>query len=74
MKRDLKGRFFADENELFAAVREAWEGLSMDRINKLWASFLARCQVCIELGGACLNGHWGRVKEVRKEMERTGRH
>jgi hypothetical protein len=74
MKRALKGRFFANEDELFAAVSEAWEGLSMGRINKLYASFLARCQVCIELGGACLNGHWGRVTEVREEMERTGRH
>jgi hypothetical protein len=72
MKHNLKGRAFVDENDLFTAVSEVWERVSMDRINKLCASFLARCQVCIELGGACLNGHWSRVTEVRDEMERTG--
>jgi hypothetical protein len=36
----------------------------METINRLCASFRPTGQICMALGGACLNGHWSRVTEV----------
>jgi hypothetical protein len=55
VKKKLKGRRFADEGELFKAVSEAWDSIEMTTINNLVNSFPARCQVCVEVNGACLN-------------------
>jgi hypothetical protein len=69
VKKRLRGRRFANEDELFAAMSEAWNAIPMKKINKLVQSFLARCKVCVDLGGHCLNGHWGLTKKARKEMD-----
>jgi hypothetical protein len=60
----LKGRRFQNADELFLAVQEAWDTIPEIEIDKLVGTFRARCQVCVELGGARLNGHWRRVHEI----------
>jgi hypothetical protein len=65
----LRGRRFADDKALFAAMSRAWDAIPMKKINKLVDSFPGRCKVCVDLGGRCLNGHWGLTKKAREEMD-----
>jgi hypothetical protein len=58
-KQDLKGRAFVDESHMFTAV-----SLILYQRPGNGYLFDVRSQVCIELGGACLNGHWGGVTEA----------
>jgi transposase len=69
VKRLLRGKQFDNEDELFDAMSAAWDSIPMDWINKLCRSFPARCTVCIELDGHNLNGHGGRVMQVREALE-----
>jgi hypothetical protein len=68
VKKKLKGMRFADQNQLFKAVCEAWNAIELETVNSLVHSFPARCQVCIEVGGDYLNQHWARVGKVQGEM------
>jgi hypothetical protein len=61
LKKRLKGRLFTTADELFAALEAEWNAIPNVLIDKFWSSFPARCQVCANLGGECLNGHWKEV-------------
>jgi hypothetical protein len=65
---------FNDQDELFAAISRAWDSIEMGTINALVNSFRARCRVCVELNGGCLNRHWKRVSKVAEQLanESTG--
>jgi hypothetical protein len=69
IKRKLKGKKFANAKELFAAVSREWDAISVNIVQNLYSSFPARCKVCIELNGGCLNQHWTRVRELHKQDE-----
>jgi hypothetical protein len=64
VKRKLKGRRFADGDELFAAMSQAWGETSQEEIDHLCSSFNARCQVCIKHQGQSLNRHWHEVHAI----------
>jgi transposase len=61
MKNKLKGQKFRDTEHLFQAITAAWNAIDMTTVNNLCASFPRRCSVCIQIGGASLNGHWTEV-------------
>jgi hypothetical protein len=64
LKKQLKGRYFRSEDDLFAALQEEWRRIPDELIDNYWTSFRFRCQVCLELNGESLNGHWKRVHEL----------
>jgi hypothetical protein len=68
VKAKLRGQRFRDADELFAAVSAAWDSIDMGLVNDLVRSFRARCRVCVEVDGQCLNRFWDRVTEVGKEL------
>jgi transposase len=67
-KELVKGRRFNDEDDLFAAISEAWDSIPLDTVNRLVNSFRARCRVCLELNGGCLNRHWQRVSKLAEQL------
>jgi hypothetical protein len=71
-KEPVKGMRFNDEDELFAAISQAWDSIDVDTVNRLVNSFRARCPVC--LGGCCLNRHWKRVSKVAEQLARQTAH
>jgi hypothetical protein len=73
-KEPVKGMRFNDEDELFAAVSQAWDSIPINIVNGLVNSFRARCRVCVELGGGCLNRHWRRVSKVAEQLARQAAH
>lgn len=66
MKAKLRGRKFTNADSLYNALSIAWSSISEETIHNFYSSFLARCQVCLEINGNCLNGHWN---EVHKKHE-----
>ena len=64
----LKGKRFKNREELILAVKEQWEKIPMDIINKLISSWQARLIVCERIGGRCLNGHWGEVHQEHQRL------
>jgi hypothetical protein len=67
-KELVKGRRFIDEDDLFAAISEAWDSIPLHTVNRLVNSFRARCRVCLELKGGCLNRHWQRVSKQAEQL------
>jgi hypothetical protein len=68
VKAMLKGQRFKDPNELFTAMSAAWDSIDMPWVNVLTRTFRARCRVSVDVGGSCLNRHWGRVKAAGREL------
>jgi hypothetical protein len=69
-RRKLRGLWFVNGDALFAAIFHIWEEIPRDVVNNLCWSFPARCQVCVELSGGSLNGHWRKVHRVHHELDR----
>jgi hypothetical protein len=69
VKRRLRGRRFRNADELFAAIKAEWEAIPQATIDNLCSSFKARCQVCKNLGGECLNGHWKEVHRLHHSVD-----
>ena len=61
LKQKLRGKNFTSEDELFNALSDAWNNLSNEEVHNYWESYWARCKICLEIGGASLNGHWNEV-------------
>ena len=57
-----------DEDTLFGLLERTWESISDDIVTNLTNSFLARLNICLKYHGACLNGRWGEVRHLEKEM------
>lgn len=70
MKSKLSGRKFTNSDSLYNVLSIVWSSISEDIIHNYNSSFLARCQICLEINGECLNGHWGKVHE-KHESYRT---
>jgi hypothetical protein len=62
IKRRLKGRRFANGDELFDALSREWADIYPEAINNLCSSFKSRCEVCAKHEGASLNGYWPEVR------------
>lgn len=62
IKNIIRGQEFNNADELFAAVKAAWDSLTESDILELVTSFNARLEVVITHKGSSLNGLW---KEVR---------
>jgi transposase len=71
IKRELAGKEFANPNQLFAAIQQVWGTIEPEKIDNLVGSFRARCQVCLNLDGACLNGHWNEVHREHHKNDPT---
>jgi hypothetical protein len=69
IKRKLKGRRFANADELFAALSQEWEAIPQEMIDDFCSSFRARCQVCVNHGGQSLNRHWGEVHAIHHPIQ-----
>jgi hypothetical protein len=69
IKRNLRGRKFADKEELFKAAQDEWKKIPGHVIRNLVGSFLARCEMCVKLNGACLNGHWREVHRLHHQAD-----
>jgi hypothetical protein len=67
-KHQPRGIRFNDEEDLFDGISRAWDSIEMTTINRLVNSFRARCRVCVELNGGCLNRHWRRVSKVAEQL------
>jgi hypothetical protein len=59
LKRAIRGRRFANPDDLFAALSTAW-----DVIQNVLSSMPARCIVCVAHDGESLNGRWREVHPV----------
>jgi hypothetical protein len=70
IKRKLKILRFANADPFFTAIFQVWDEILQDMIDNLCGSFPARCQVCVELSGSSLNGHWREVHRVHHEPDR----
>ena len=42
-------------NELIDAVKQSWNAISFEIINKLYSSFIRSCYLCLENHGKCIN-------------------
>jgi transposase len=69
IKRQLKGRRFANADDLFAAISQEWQAIPQDMIDRFCSSFKARCQVCVNHHGASLNRHWSEVHDLHHPEE-----
>jgi hypothetical protein len=74
IKRMLKGLRFANADALFAAIFQVWEEILQDVIDNLYGSFQGRCQVCVELSGSSLIGHWREVHRMYHELDHENVH
>lgn len=63
LKNRIAGVKFTDADQLFQRLQTEWARIPDSVIHNAYSSFLARCQVCVNIGGENLNGHW---KEVHK--------
>ena len=63
IKNRLAGRNFQNRDELFDAILFEWNAIPNYVIHNIYQSFWARCIVCINHNGECLNGHWNEVKK-----------
>ena len=64
LKRKLVGVQFESKEELYEKLSEEWENIPSEIIENHYSSFIARCSVCIDNNGNCLNGHWNEVSKV----------
>jgi transposase len=64
IKRRLKGRRFANADELFAAISQEGQAIPQDMIDRFCSSFRARCRVCANHRGQSLNRHWPEVHAI----------
>jgi hypothetical protein len=64
IKRKLKGKRFRTADELFGALKRAWDEIPQELLDNLVRTFLARCHMCIELDRAYLNGKCRRVHQI----------
>jgi hypothetical protein len=69
IKRNLRGRRFANADGLFIAVEQALARIPHPEIDDLVSSFPARCQVCVNWNVAALNGHWNEVHMLRHQSD-----
>jgi hypothetical protein len=71
LKAPLKGKSFRDADELFDELSHSWDEISPEFIRNTYESFPARLQVCIDLSGLSLNGHWADVHRIHHRNEPT---
>ena len=64
LKKKLAGVQFKSKEKLYERLSEEWEKIPSETINHYYSSFQARCSVCINHNGNCLNGHWNEVSKV----------
>jgi hypothetical protein len=69
IKRIFRRRRFVDADELFTEISQAWDQIGQEVIDNLCSGFVARCRVCIDVGGKGLNGHWRAVHRIHHEMD-----
>jgi hypothetical protein len=74
VKAKLRGQIPDDADQLFAAVSAAWESIDNGLGNALVMTFRARCRLCVEVDGYCLNRSWDGVREVGRELADTTPH
>lgn len=60
-QKESRDRRSRNKNESFQAAQDKWANIPGRVIRNLVGSFFARCKVCMELEGQCLNGHWRHV-------------
>jgi hypothetical protein len=61
LKMKLIGHVFTSPDELFDFLSNEWNALPTELIDNYCSSFTARLEICVELKGECLNGHWKAV-------------
>jgi hypothetical protein len=64
IKRKLNGERFRTADKLFSAFERAWDEIPQELLDNLVGRFLGGYRVCIELNGACLNGHWRKIHQI----------
>lgn len=64
LKGKLAGVKFKDQDELFDRLVKEWNDIPTSVINNIYSSFQARCIVCMNHNGECLNGLWKEVKKI----------
>jgi hypothetical protein len=69
IKKKLSGQQFNTQDELFEAIRNAWNSIDQIEIDKLITSFEARCHVVIQINGSSLNGHWRKVHRLHQAID-----
>lgn len=67
IKRELAGKTFRTEEELFDAVEALWNSMPNDFVDEFYRSFQARCIVCMQHNGESLNGKWSKVKRIHNQ-------
>lgn len=70
IKKRLEGQKFTDRNQLWNSILFEWNSIPDQIIHNIYQSFWARCLVCVQQNGECLNGHWTDVKHTHN-MYRT---
>lgn len=73
MKGKIRGTRFNNSDELFNRLQMEWNSIPDNVIHSCYSSFLARCQVCVEINGESLNGHWKKVNK-KHDLYRTRLH
>lgn len=68
IKNQLRGKSYSSPKALFNAVEATWLNISDEMIHNYWSAFRARCIVCAQLQGKCLNGHWKEVTAVHESL------
>lgn len=64
IKNKVAGIKFKSTDQLFNQIKREWDLIPDNIIHNCYSSFLARCKVCVQINGDCLNGHWRKVKQV----------
>ena len=64
LKVKIRGKKFNSKNDLFKALKEEWYNIPNDVIHNLYSSYWARCYVCVQNNGDCLNSHWEEVRQI----------
>jgi hypothetical protein len=70
LKNRISGIKFRNADELFNRIKTEWDLIPDKVIHNAYSSFLARCKVCVELKGECLNTHWDKVRKVHNLYRR----
>lgn len=67
MKKKVNYKLYNSEIEYFNAISECWYNIPNDIIHNFHSSFLARCNICSNIQGESLNGHWKDVKKFHNQ-------
>jgi hypothetical protein len=69
--RELNPEELKDAAALFSACDKIFQDMQKkeDLLPRLTGSLIARCKVCVELKGQCLNGHWKKVHDMHRELD-----